>query len=167
MRRRCSKCRKIKDKSEFSLLKSPNRKSWYSSWCKSCVAKANKEYYRNKAKKYDKTCKNCKKNFTTTYSRQKFCCKQCYYKHQKSYSKEWQQKRKIFLVNIMDNRCQKCGYDWRDEGHCVAVLGFHHVNPNEKETRKEWQKKGFETKIEEGKIKLLCSNCHLEEHHSF
>mgnify|MGYP001571221786 CR=1 FL=1 len=70
--------------------------------------------------------------------------------------KLWQQNRKKLLVNLMGGKCEKCGYN-----KCLAALGFHHKDPTKKESSRDWQRKNF--KIEENR--LLCANCHMEEHH--
>jgi hypothetical protein len=58
---------------------------------------------------------------------------------------------------MLGGKCEICGYS-----KCLSALDFHHLNPNEKEKRWEWQLKGFEQKIKDGKIQLLCANCHRE-----
>jgi len=67
------------------------------------------------------------------------------------------------LVEMLGGKCQKCGYD-----KYIGCLEFHHIDPNEKEGEKEWQKtslrKQFIKKIQEGKIMLLCNRCHREIH---
>jgi hypothetical protein len=70
--------------------------------------------------------------------------------------KLWQQKRKRTLVEIMGGKCEKCGYN-----KCLAALGFHHKDPTKKESSRDWLRKNF--KIDENR--LLCANCHMEEHH--
>lgn len=85
--------------------------------------------------------------------------------HKKQY-REYKRKIKQKFVDMLGGRCQnpKCstpnGYD-----RCLSALEFHHINPNDKETKREQITKGFEQKILEGKIQLLCSNCHKEKHH--
>ena len=77
----------------------------------------------------------------------------------RKYHNERNHKLKKELVDMLSSRCQKCGYS-----KSMRALEFHHKNPKDKESNREWLKKGFEKKILEGKIKLLCSNCHAEEH---
>lgn len=62
-------------------------------------------------------------------------------------------------VRLLGGKCERCGYY-----KCLFTLEFHHINPEEKETEGEWRNKTFQQKIEEGKIELLCANCHREEH---
>lgn len=60
---------------------------------------------------------------------------------------------------MLGGKCQICGYN-----KCMAALDFHHINPEDKEYDSEFHsKKKFLKKIQEGKIKLFCSNCHKEE----
>lgn len=84
-------------------------------------------------------------------------------KYHRSYTAKYYRKRKRRLVDMLGGKCQKCGYD-----KCLSALEFHHLNPEEKESQREFQNGGkkFEQKIKEGKITLLCANCHREEHHS-
>jgi 5-methylcytosine-specific restriction endonuclease McrA len=68
--------------------------------------------------------------------------------------------RKLTLVNMLGGKCMRCGYD-----KCLAALTFHHINPEDKKVNYEPQLKSFLQQIEDGKIMLLCSNCHIELHH--
>lgn len=77
--------------------------------------------------------------------------------------------KKIFYINLLGGRCSNpncaCqgGYNRN-----ISALEFHHIDPNDKENKKEgqrfWLNKNFMELIKSGKIKLLCSNCHKEEH---
>lgn len=79
------------------------------------------------------------------------------------YRKKYDRKRKREIVKLLGGKCEICGYN-----KCFGALEFHHVDPNEKETTHILKsKKSIEKLIrlwKEGKIKLLCSNCHHEEH---
>ncbi len=66
--------------------------------------------------------------------------------------------RKIHFIEMLGGKCAKCGYN-----KCMAALDFHHLNPEEKENGFEYRLVGFEQKIKDGKIQLLCANCHREE----
>ena len=72
---------------------------------------------------------------------------------------------KLKLVKMLGGKCQnpECstlnGYK-----KSLYALEFHHLNPTEKETESEWRTKAFEKKIKDGKIQLLCANCHRELH---
>lgn len=46
----------------------------------------------------------------------------------------------------------------------MCIFDFHHVDETIKEHKRDWIRKGFEKKIKEGKIELLCSNCHRIKH---
>lgn len=60
-------------------------------------------------------------------------------------------------------KCEKCGYD-----KCIAALSFHHLDPSLKEfglaqdgNVKTWKQYWAEAQ----KCRLLCANCHAEEHY--
>lgn len=40
----------------------------------------------------------------------------------------------------------------------ICIFDFHHINSKDKEGNRDWLRKGFEQKIRDGKIELLCSN---------
>ena len=48
-------------------------------------------------------------------------------------------------------KCQKCGYN-----KYIGALEIHHLNPEEKESNHERQKKNLDIT----NLVLLCSNCH-------
>jgi len=113
----------------------------------------------------NRTCSNCgcEKNgsefyYKKTEERFNSWCKACLYEFQR---KRWIS-RKIKAVEMMGNKCCRCGYDKN-----IAVLDFHHVNPNTKEmswTKLRLQK--WSRIVEElKKCILVCSNCHGEIHY--
>lgn len=58
----------------------------------------------------------------------------------------------------------KCGYN-----KCDGSLEFHHVDVNEKEKLYVVScksRQNLKDLIEDGKVILLCSNCHREEHYN-
>lgn len=68
------------------------------------------------------------------------------------------------LVDYKGGKCEKCGYN-----KCLGALQFHHINPEEKDFEITTKyKEGFydmqEMYKEVDKCKLLCANCHAEEH---
>lgn len=81
-------------------------------------------------------------------------CRSC-----KANRKRWQLKLKC--LEILGGKCEECGYD-----RCSDALDFHHRDPRTKSFNisgrlsKGWSKIEAEVK----KCKLLCSNCHREEH---
>lgn len=82
------------------------------------------------------------------------------------YQRERGIKRKIELVKLMGGSCQSCGYNKN-----LGALEFHHVNPNNKITQLDVRvltnrKWSFITE-EASKCKLLCANCHAEEHYPY
>ena len=122
--------------------------------CRKCGGVLNSEnWYKCHKKKGNRICKNCLKKYVKRWQNQNrerynFCLNQ------------WVLKRKIMLVKMLGSKCIKCGYCKN-----YSALVFHHKDKNEKESNREWLRKGFEQKIKEGKIELLCANCHMEEHH--
>jgi len=82
------------------------------------------------------------------------------------YQRERGVKRKIKLVQSMGGCCQSCGYNKN-----LGALEFHHINPNNKITQLDVRvltnrKWSFITE-EASKCKLLCANCHAEEHYPY
>lgn len=73
-------------------------------------------------------------------------------------------KRKYEYVLKRGGKCEICGYDKN-----LAVLEFHHRDPNNKEYQVDMRKFSNTNldKLEEEleKCDLLCSNCHREQHH--
>jgi len=71
--------------------------------------------------------------------------------------------RKLELIKIMGGECERCGY-----GKNYAALEFHHVEPNKKEFQLDLRclsnRKWEVILLEADKCRLLCSNCHAEEH---
>jgi len=73
---------------------------------------------------------------------------------------EFRRKLKARAVAYLGGKCTKCGYD-----RCLAALGFHHRDPNEKDFQigkvtRCWDK----IRVELDKCELLCVRCHLELH---
>jgi hypothetical protein len=84
-------------------------------------------------------------------------CKGCI----KLYNKERRRYLKLKCVKIKGGKCIKCGYDKN-----LAALEFHHEDRNKdfqlsNLASKSWDR--IEKELQ--KCVLLCSNCHMEEHH--
>ena len=69
---------------------------------------------------------------------------------------------KKWAVEYKGGKCEKCGYD-----KCIEALDFHHTDSTPKDfaisdrnLKLDWE----DIKKELDKCKLLCSNCHREEH---
>lgn len=134
-----------------------------------------------------KTCAKCQSTFPTfiikdgkkvNFQRRKYClsCSPLgkhntaqleIHREKKSsyvYQKARGVKRKIELVNIMGGCCQSCGYNEN-----LGALEFHHINPKEKiselDVRILTNRKWSFIIEEANKCKLLCANCHAEEHY--
>lgn len=65
---------------------------------------------------------------------------------------------------MLGGKCEHCGYS-----KCIAALEFHHTDPTKKDfsiaatgSTRAWKKIEIELK----KCKLLCSNCHREQHYA-
>lgn len=73
--------------------------------------------------------------------------------------RNFRQKRKQELVNVMGGKCQICGYN-----KCIAALEFHHCIPDQKKFGlSNGDCRSLEKDLEEAKkCILLCSNCHRE-----
>ncbi len=85
-------------------------------------------------------------------------CKTC----DRQRSVERQQRLKQQCVNYKGGCCSSCGYN-----RCLAALEFHHLDPNEKDVNFEkMRRRTFASlKPELDKCRLLCANCHREEHY--
>lgn len=109
---------------------------------------------KNKKSGLSSYCKKCVNSYTRDH----------YEIHKEQYNKRQlvnrNEKRKWFLEIKSTLKCVKCG-----ENH-LAVLDFHHLNPNEKEFGIS---KFFHTPKEKilnemKKCIVLCSNCHRKLH---
>ena len=75
-------------------------------------------------------------------------------------------KRKLELVKFRGGKCELCGYIKN-----IAVLEFHHINPDEKEFQLDMRHLSNTSleklKEEVDKCQLLCANCHRETHNPY
>jgi predicted Zn-ribbon and HTH transcriptional regulator len=69
--------------------------------------------------------------------------------------------RKMYFVDLLGGKCQKCGYDKN-----LASLDFHHIkDKNFRLDVRTLSNRGMRVLAEEvKKCMLLCANCHREEH---
>jgi len=116
-----------------------------------------KEYFRKYNQDHREQIREQRKEYQRKY-RQKH--RERIRKYNNKYRRELLRKRKEKYVHMLGDKCVKCGYD-----KCLSALDFHHLD-NSKENDDESKTKAFEQKIKDGKIQLLCSNCHRELHHS-
>lgn len=72
-------------------------------------------------------------------------------------NRERKRRIKSEFVKQLGSQCIICGYN-----KCIAALDFHHIDRTNKEHKEDWKYKGFQGKIQSGKIQLLCANCHRE-----
>lgn len=83
-------------------------------------------------------------------------------KQQRAYYQKCYRKYKQEYVTLLGGKCSRCGYD-----KYFGALEFHHLNPKDKESGLivfNAISPKFRQKILDGKIQLLCSNCHKEIH---
>jgi hypothetical protein len=87
-------------------------------------------------------------------------------KKYQGYSQQRQRgvEKKLKLIALRGSKCEYCGYNKN-----LASLQFHHIDPNEKDDQMDMRKLA-NSKIEWclkelDKCKVLCANCHAEEHH--
>ena len=74
--------------------------------------------------------------------------------------REKNRRRKRRAVEYKGGKCECCGYS-----RSLAALEFHHTDPSRKDFTVAKASKSWETtKRELDKCRLLCSNCHREEH---
>lgn len=76
---------------------------------------------------------------------------------------ETRKKNKIYLVKLFGGKCEICGYN-----KCLSGLTFHHLDPSKKKfTISQSASKSLKELIKESKkCRLLCRNCHAEDHAS-
>jgi hypothetical protein len=98
---------------------------------------------------------DCGNEFTpASYGNGAAMCNSC-----RANRRRWQLKLKC--VEYLGGECSECGYN-----KCPEALDFHHVNPEDKDfalsgrLSKSWDV----IELELQKCKLLCANCHREEH---
>ena len=70
-------------------------------------------------------------------------------------------KRKLKAIALLGGKCQECGYN-----KCVAALDFHHVGMKTEMMSNIWSYKWETILLELKECKLLCANCHREEHYA-
>ena len=79
------------------------------------------------------------------------------------WQKEYRRKRRYKLIELLGGKCQKCGYN-----KCNEALAFHHISADKLfevnssiMTNYSWDILVKEAK----KCRILCLNCHAEEHY--
>ena len=155
---RCPKCEKVFNKmgigSHYKKIHGDFPKNLYKA--KSTVSKKNKH----------QNCLHCQKKLNG--KQRKYCSNKCkfdYLGNDTSYQAQRHRaiKRKLELIKIFGNQCQKCGYNKN-----LSSLCFHHKIESEKNftlTARNITNFGWQTILDEAeKCELLCSNCHNEHH---
>lgn len=127
--------------------------------CKNCHAEFHYTNQESRIKKSGKVIRVCKKHgetlfyvFNSQTIGKKYACVHCMLHRQKIS----RLKLKKELISLSGGACQSCGYT------NIVGLEFHHLD------EKTWQIstiKNREIAIQEiKKCRLLCRNCHMEEH---
>jgi len=120
------------------------------------IAKLMKSFDIKREKEYYVSCTLCGKNLGDN-PRNRQCCPSCVTR-----IRRYRLKKKS--VEYKGGKCEICGYD-----KSLAAMEFHHNDSNEKDfaisemNHKSW---GI-IKNELDKCKMLCSNCHREEHSKY
>lgn len=114
-----------------------------------------------------KTCVLCNQEFETIkngYTR-KYCF-DCVPQYKLGDRKQQQEamnvkhrKIKAYLVEYKGGKCELCGYN-----KCIDALHFHHPDDNKEFGISATFHSIEDYKKEVDKCRLLCSNCHAEEH---
>jgi hypothetical protein len=120
---------------------------------------------KNNDKLKEKTCPNCLicKPSSEFYRRRKNSnlssyCKVC----TGLQTTQRQHNLKKLCVEYKGGKCSECGYN-----KYIGALEFHHINPDEKDFEiSRYKRYVFNDKLkyELDQCKLMCSNCHKEEH---
>lgn len=119
-------------------------------------------------KEYEKKCLICNKTFITNYNNRLYCyeCSPSQNENDANlYQKTKKRAIKHQLILYKGGKCEKCGYN-----KCEGALQFHHINPQEKDftiSEININKNNFQMELlykEVDKCRLLCANCHAEEH---
>lgn len=136
----CAKCQRIFPK--FLIIDGKKRNFQRRKYCLSCSPFGNHNTQKLEIIKNKKNSYNSKK--------------------EKNFLKRFSKKQK--LIDLFGSCCQSCGYKKN-----IAALGFHHIDPKTKKItldvgtigNRSWDLILKESK----KCKLLCSNCHMEQHY--
>lgn len=125
-------------------------------------------YWRNRHQIHIKRyCKVCRKELINRQI--SFCSSRCKSRYNGSYCNNMTAQynrglqRKFTLLQLLGNRCSKCGYNKN-----IAALCFHHVDSSTKELELDMRSlsNNAYTRLlaEAKKCVLLCHNCHAEVH---
>jgi vacuolar-type H+-ATPase subunit H len=114
------------------------------------ILKKSKQYYQKNKEKIIKRNLKYKENNKDKYIGYR---KKHYRKHREKILKYHRDRIEIFIKNL-GGKCFLCGFNNR------RALQIHHKN-GEKEQKRDWIKKNFDT----NKIQLLCANCHAIIHY--
>lgn len=136
------------------------------------------EYCNKRQAQKERCCTHCKKiKPTSDFFKTSSYCKDCRREYGRGYNKTYNRsmrlkandkvRRKIKkkeVALILGGKCQDCCLQLTDENLCVFDL--HHKDLTDKESGdRDWRKPQMMQKILDGKIMLLCANCHRMVHH--
>lgn len=148
--RQCKQCQK---KLPYAIkIEGVTKRIYKRKYCLECSPFGEKR--KTIAERYgDLTCQLCK---------QPFIYKKCYTTHKFCGAcigaiERFRIKKK--LVDYKGGKCECCGYD-----RCVAALDFHHQGDKLFQIGGSHCRKFEKLKDEVDKCRLLCSNCHREQH---
>lgn len=141
-RKFCLDCSPFGKHNTRDLTQSPTSELPPTKWCSKCGRELSRDaFYANK-----------KTNKLLSY------CIECW----SSWSAERCHSIKQACVDYKGGACENCGYS-----KCLGALEFHHRDPAEKDPNifeKKTKELSNEVKVELDKCKLVCANCHREEH---
>lgn len=135
--------------------------------CKKCERRYNREYLRKYYMIEEKRLKRNKRTKLRRYNNDNFNEERKKYRNDNKerinlYQRERKKKIKLELINMLEGICKDCELKAIEDNLCIFT--FHHMNPLEKDSKQDIWRKDFKLKVREGKIVLLCSNCHLLRH---
>lgn len=111
----------------------------------------------DKVPNQERYCTKHQEEYSTYSSGHKYVCKKCCTER----VSERRRELKRLAVEYKGGKCEDCGYC-----KSVSALEFHHVDPSQKDFAiGTIGSRSFEKlKVELDKCKMLCANCHREEH---
>lgn len=142
----CFMCKILKPKEEF--YKKSDHSTGYSTYCKICASKMQKESYAKNREHHLERARQWRKephNNILEYARHKTHL----------------QLGIEAITEAKKNGCSICGYN-----KCIAALDFHHTNDSPKKTAVSKMRNHNISKLKEeiSKCIVVCANCHREIH---
>ncbi len=144
--KKCTKCGEVKPITEFYKR---HDRDGTRSHCKKCENESTNNWRRNHLERANEIVRKCRNLHPERIRIFQF---------------EKARRIKKELVAFAGGKCVRCGYS-----KCIGALDFHHLDPKDKEkinimaSREDVEI--LKKLIKAGKVILLCSNCHREEHY--